>query len=85
MVVTREQLLQTSETIGCIAAELASATGKVPSAIQGSGADKILGVTESVREVTSSLSKAIDAANKCRQLVRSKVSWMEANGVASLQ
>jgi hypothetical protein len=85
MAVTREQLLQTSDKIGSLAAELGNLTGKIPAALQGSGAEKIPGVMESANAASSSLGKAIEAANQCRQQIRSKVSWMEANGVASLQ
>jgi hypothetical protein len=60
--------------------------GKIPPAIQGSvGAEKIPGVMESASAAAKSISKAIKAADKCRQAIRSKVSWMEANGVASLK
>ena len=85
MAVTREQLLQISETIGCISADLANYVNKATSTVQGSGAEKIPGVMESASAVSKSISGAIEAANQCRQLIRSKVSWMEANGVASLQ
>jgi uncharacterized protein YukE len=85
MAATREQLLQTSETVGSIAAELANVVGKIPAAVQGSGAEKIPGVMESASAAAKSISGAIEAATQCRQAIRSKVSWMEANGVASLQ
>jgi hypothetical protein len=85
MAVTREQLLQVSETIGSIAAELGNVVGKIPSAVQGSGAEKIPGVMETAGAASKSIGGAIEAANQCRQAIRSKVSWMEANGVASLQ
>lgn len=85
MAVTRERLLEISEIVGSVSAELASVAGKIPSAIQGSGAEKIPGVMESANAAAKSISGAIEAANQCRQLIRGKVSWMEANGVASLQ
>ena len=85
MAVTREQLLTTSEKVGAVSAELANLAGKIPAAVQGSGAEKIPGVVDSAQNAAKSISAAIEAANQCRQLIRSKVSWMEANGVASLQ
>lgn len=85
MAVTREQLLQISEVIGTIASELAPLANKATSAIQGSGAEKIPGVMESASAASKSIGAAIEAANQCRQAIRRKVSWMEANGVASLQ
>ena len=85
MAVTREQLLQVSETIGTIASELGNVAGKIPAAVQGSGAEKIPGVMDSASAASKSISGAIEAANQCRQAIRNKVSWMEANGVASLQ
>ena len=85
MAVTREQLLQISEKIGCIGAELASLVNKPTSTVQGSGAEKIPGVMESASAAVKSMSAAIEAINQCRSSIRSKVAWMEANGVASLQ
>ena len=85
MAVTREQLLQISEAVGRIASDLANYVNKASSTVQASGAEKIPGVMESAGAVGKSISAAIDAANQCRQAIRSKVSWMEANGVASLQ
>jgi len=85
MAVTRERLLEISEQIGCISAELAPLANKAISTVQGSGAEKIPGVVESAGAAGKSIGGAIEALNQCRQAIRSKVSWMEANGVASLQ
>ena len=84
MAVTREQLLEVSERVGSVAAELGNMAGKIPSAVQGSGAEKIPGVMECATGAQKAISGAIEAANQCRQVIRSKVSWMEANGVKSL-
>ena len=85
MTVTREQLFQVSKTIGGISVDLVNMSGKVIAAIQGSGTERLRGVTEHADDVTSSINKATEAADKCVQLIRDKVSWMEANGVGSLE